>query len=368
MTSITPELTEELLEHFVDEKTVGSKEAFPVKNFRDLVEQNARLSFKNKNHLLFYRGQTNDYKNKAGSSTFYPTIYREEYLHFSELVNSFEILEGASNSLINLFKTQKIEGYKELIHRKSIQWSILQHYDVCNTPLLDFTHSLRVACSFALTDNDLAFGYVSFFGLPYITNRISVNSEQEIVNVRLLSICPPTALRPYFQEGYLAGTEEVTTLYEKKTDLDFNNRLIAKFAIPNDDKFWGQGFNKIPKKSLYPDDDPIFDLTREIKEISLKQLQPGDIGEFLKSWAGMEERLITSARNLTNRNVTLREAIRIQYERGLISEDSLHPLDQLRVFRNTLVHNPMKIDQKQINWAIQLLKDTKDRLYHSSLS
>ena len=62
------------------------------------------------------------------------------------------------------------------------------------------------------------------FGLPYITNRISVNSEQDLVNVRLLSICPPDALRPYFQEGYLAGTDEVTTDYDSKDELDFTKR------------------------------------------------------------------------------------------------------------------------------------------------
>jgi len=60
---------------------------------------------------------------------------------------------------------------------------------------------LRVACSFATMDNENEFAYIFVFGLPYFTNRITINSEHDIINIRLLSICPPTALRPYFQEG-----------------------------------------------------------------------------------------------------------------------------------------------------------------------
>lgn len=77
------------------------------------------------------------------------------------------------------------------------------------------------------------------FGFPYLTNRISFNSEHDIVNIRLLSICPPEAYRPHFQEGYLAGTDEITDNYERKIELDFNNRLIIKFELPVEKTFWG---------------------------------------------------------------------------------------------------------------------------------
>jgi hypothetical protein len=95
-------------------------------------------------------------------------------------------------------------------------------------------------------------GYVYVFGPPYLTNRISINSEHDIVNVRLLSICPPSALRPCFQEGYLAGTADVTTDFDSKTELDFRNRLIAKFGISRARTFWGSGFDPIPESALYP--------------------------------------------------------------------------------------------------------------------
>jgi len=270
MRHIQPDLTEELLEHFKDPNKVGSSEPFLVNTFRELVEHTAKLSFRNKDYLLFYRGQNTDYRNKAGNSSFYPSIYRGDYLQLRELTNRYDILEGASKALVQLFEKEKIDGYKELKRRKAVQWSILQHYEVCATPYLDFTHSLRVACSFATMDNENKFAYIFVFGLPYFTNRISINSEHDIINIRLLSICPPTALRPYFQEGYLVGTDEITTNYESKTELDFNNRLIAKFKIPNKSEFWGDAFDKIPKKSLYPDNDPIFDLCNQIKEKLIK--------------------------------------------------------------------------------------------------
>ena len=117
-----------------------------------------------------------------------------------------------------------------------------------------------------MLNNGNQYAYVYILGSPYITNRITINSEHDIINIRMLSICPPTAFRPYFQEGYLAGTDNVTTKYDQKTELDFNNRLLAKFRIPNNKSFWGSGFNVIPEESLYPLNDPIYELCRQIKD------------------------------------------------------------------------------------------------------
>ena len=362
MRKIIPELTDELLLHFKDPSKIGSANAFKVNTFRELVEHTAKLSYKNKDHLLFYRGQSKDYKNKAGNSTFYPSIYRGDYLPIREITNRFDILEGASKALVELFETNKIEGYKELKKRKSIQWSILQHYEVCGTPYTDFTHSLRVACSFATLENKDDEAFIFVFGLPYLTNRISYNSEHDLINIRLLSICPPTALRPYFQEGYLVGTDDITTNFESKTELDFNNRLIAKFVIPNNDSFWGGGFHKIPKKSLYPDNDPIWELCQQIKDIADKELKTGDLGEFLKSWAELEERLVTNARKSTQRNLSVREAIRELYSRQIISRDLLYQFDRMREFRNKLVHTPSKILPSEVIKNIEILDTLKKEL------
>ncbi|MFV0418588.1 MAG: FRG domain-containing protein [Dysgonomonas sp.] len=266
MRRITPTLTAELFYYFGNPKKVkiGAGPAYPLKTFRELVEHVARLSFMNKDHLLFYRGQAVDFRNKAGVSSFYPTIYRGDYLTQKDLTERFNRLEQAGLKLAALFEDKKIEGYKEVKKRLNIQWSILQHYEVCPTPFLDFTHSLRVACSFAMSNNETDKAYIFIFGLPYLTNRISINSEHDLVNIRLLSICPPTALRPYFQEGYLVSTDEITDSYDTKSELDFNNRLIAKFEIPNNLSFWGKDFDRIPEHLLYPENDPVLELCKAI--------------------------------------------------------------------------------------------------------
>ncbi len=200
MRSINGQLSSEL-SIVIGDQSVAKADPVEVSSYRKLMEHVARLSYANKDYLLFFRGQPNDYKNKAGASSFYPSIYRGERLSRSELEIRFDILSSASMRLSEAFTREKIEGAGEVRRRKYIQWSILQHYEVCPTPLLDLTHSVRVACSFAFLDSTGEDPYVFVFGLPYITNRISVNSEHDLVNVRLLSICPPDALRPFSKKG-----------------------------------------------------------------------------------------------------------------------------------------------------------------------
>ena len=265
MRQIFGQLTKELYDHTTI-KTVGIDDGYPVKTFRALVEQVAKLSFSNKDYLLFYRGQHSDFRNKANKSTFYPTIYRGNHLSKKKLETRFDTLKRASKVLAESFKTHKIEGHYELRRKKYIQWSILQHYEVTETPLIDLTQSLRVACSFAQLNNQNKNAFIYVFGMPYLMNRISINSEHDLVNIRLLSITPPTALRPYFQEGYLVGTDDITSSYYRKRELDLNNRLIAKFEIPNTDEFWGEFFNKIPQDALYPKHDQIEEICRQVKK------------------------------------------------------------------------------------------------------
>jgi hypothetical protein len=229
--TIDPSLTAELAAH-VRPLTVWRAEPYTVKTYRELVEHVARLSYANPDQLLFFRGQDMDYESKAGGSTLYPQIYRGDNLLKRELQYRFEQLDIAARVLVARFQDLVIEGYRDVARKKLIQWSILQHYEVVPTPLLDLTHSLRVACSFAQHGSSDPTCYVYVIGLPFTNNRISVDSEQEIVNVRLLSISPPSALRPYFQKGYMAGTPDITYDFESKTELDFRNRLVAKFAIP----------------------------------------------------------------------------------------------------------------------------------------
>lgn len=309
MRHIVPTIPKRYEIHLGDPAKISSSFPIQIANFRELVEVVARFAYLNKDYLLFFRGQSQDYSNKAGNSTFYPTIYRGDYISHRELRYRFDILDGCAKSLAQAFEDRKIDGYKDVKRRKLIQWSILQHYEVCSTPLLDFTHSLRVACSFAYLKNNSSSAYIFMFGFPYLTNRISLNSEHDLVNIRLLSICPPNALRPHFQEGYLAGTDEITDTYDNKTELDFNNRLIVKFELPDEKKFWGRNFHKIPEASLYPKSDPIKKLCDEISDMASRELKSGDLGDFLKIWSEIEELVTNLARRDKRRYLSFRQAL-----------------------------------------------------------
>lgn len=349
-----------------DPTKISSSLPIKIGNFRELVEITAEFAYHNKDSLLFFRGQSQDYLNKASNSTFYPTIYRGEYISRRELTYRFDILEGCSKSLAQSFEDHGIDGYKDVKRRKLIQWSILQHYEVCPTPLLDFTHSLRVACSFAYLKNNSSNAYVFMFGFPYLTNRISLNSEHDLVNIRLLSICPPQALRPHFQEGYLAGTDEITDTYDRKTELDFNNRLVAKFELPEEKLFWGRNFHKIPEASLYPNTDPIKRLCAEISDMASRELRSGDLGDFLKIWAEIEEIVTSAARKEKHRYLSFRQALNNYQNEYLIDKELYYSLDRIRMFRNDVVHKPKHIEAGAIHkfllQAEDALRELKTRL------
>ncbi|MBI5032950.1 MAG: FRG domain-containing protein [Chloroflexi bacterium] len=361
MRPIEPTLTTEL-EHHIGSKSVGKAPPYEVNSYRNLVEHVAHLAYLNKDNLLFFRGQTQDFLNKAGASTFYPSIYREDNLAQREVEYRFALLDRASRQLKELFSKGKIDGHADVGRKRYIQWSILQHYGICLTPLLDFTHSPWVACSFAQEDNDKSHGYVYVFGLPYLTNRISINSEHDIVNIRLLSICPPDALRPYFQEGYLAGTSDVTTDYDSKPELDFNNRLIAKFCIPNTKKFWNAGIGKIPRTILYPKSDRIQELCENIETTVRTEIYSGTIGDFITEWVNLEQVLVQKAQKEYPRPLSAREAIQRLQTMGMLDKNLAYTIDELRKFRNLLVHEPDRVDQNSITQHQQELQQLRKKL------
>ena len=264
----------------------------------------------------------------------------------------FDVLESSGRRLVDVFRHDGIAGAKEIARRKYIQWSILQHYEVCPTPLLDFTQSVRVACSFAALVAGGGDAYLYCFGLPYLSNRISVNSEQDLVNIRLLSICPPDALRPYFQEGYLAGTDEVTTDYDSKDELDFRRRLIAKFRIAGGNAFWGKDFPPIPRSALYPDADRMQALCDGIRVEVGSEVEAGQLGRFLQTWSKLEGRLMSMARQRRNRVFSVREAIDLLAQRSALPASLKERVDSLRQLRNIAVHRPADLKPGQLNGAL----------------
>lgn len=352
MRELFQELTKKKITKNAKDKLVPQNNAQQVNSLENLIEEVAKLSYIHKDWLLFFRGQHKDYKNSRNSkSTFLPSIYRTKKgkLSEKECVSRFSILEGASHILVKLLERKNILGYQDVKLRKEIQWSILQHYEVCYTPYLDLTQSLSVACSFAVlpdkkTGERPGKGLLFVFALPYFSNRISINSEHDLINIRLLSICPPAALRPHHQEGFLVGTTNIAEDYTMKHELDFNRRLIAKFEFKNDDTFWGN--NKPSQKEkdlLYPPVDTMDDLCQKIKNIK----ESGFFKDPIKSFKLLWQELETFITPLTPDNKSVKEKLtdlRLNYNIDVLKLKEIH---ELCVFKDKLYKDKL-LSHKQI--------------------
>jgi hypothetical protein len=363
MRKITPILSSSIKKHIKNADIYSSK-PFHVDTFNELVRINAELSYLNKDYLIFYRGQPKDYLNQSNATTIYPSIYRRNQVKKYELKTEFEILDQLGKKLGEKAQSKGIHGSTELLKKKYIQWSIIQHYELWKTPLLDITQSLRVACSFAQYDNVNETNVVYIFGLPYISNRISINSEHDLVNVRLLSICPPSALRPYFQEGYLIGTTDITYDFDDKSDLDFSNRLIAKISIPNNNSFWGKKNSAIPKELLFPSNDKFQVLCMELLESIEYMINDSDYGALIKEWSNLERAMLNKFKNSKERkNISISQVLKWLYENEELSSADYKEIMIIKNIRNKLVHEGYgDLTKDEVNQYIELMKSYNVKL------
>ena len=164
-----------------------------ISSYADLVKAVAKIQFGNPEYSLFFRGQDKDYTLDSGSSTMYPSIYRKSGLSVDELREQMNKLDYAANLLLKEFRANNLLGYNRLADFIELCWAVLQHYEVCETPLLDLTSSLQAAASFALR-HKTATGYLFVLGFPHVNGSISYYVEEALINIKLLSICPPVGL------------------------------------------------------------------------------------------------------------------------------------------------------------------------------
>jgi hypothetical protein len=277
-------IAEEQLITFLDRKKIGVQTCFavrkshgsPVKDFLDLATKVAHLSFSNPNYVLLYRGQRQDFKrtNHKGIaySTLKPTLFRGASNPSStELRRRFETLKRAEEELLLLYERKHFPDVERLQRQQILRWAIIQHYEICPTPLLDVTNSLRIAVSFA-SDHATGDAFVLILGVPNLSGAITASAEAGLQIVRLSSVCPPAAVRPHIQEGYLLGEYPEMTGYDQKQfyahyEIDFGRRLLAKFKF-NVRTFWkNSDFPRIERAALYPDEnDPLFELAQSIRQ------------------------------------------------------------------------------------------------------
>ena len=231
-----------------------------VQTYFELAMKVAELQFRNREHVLLFRGQAGDYRSIRGHSLLKATLFRLEGNKKPTpaiLTNRFEVLRFAEEALTTRYATAGFSGIQRLRRHRILRWAILQHYDVCRTPLLDVTQSLRIAASFASGGRKTGEAYVYVLGVPNISGAVTASSEANLQIVRLSSACPPEAVRPHVQEGYLLGEYPEIVDYDQHRqyryhEMDFGRRLIAKFRL-NLTRFWhSENFLPAPAGALYP--------------------------------------------------------------------------------------------------------------------
>ena len=160
------------------------------------------------------------------------------------------------------------------IHRHMlVRWAILQHYEVCDTPLLDVTDSLQVALSFAASGTETN-GYLYVLGLPHQNGPISVSVESMTQVVDLSKLCPPEVSRPHFQSAFLFA-DYPTAVYSEdlihrapRVEANFSCRLLTKFKLNGLNTWIEKDFVPIPNGILFPNHrDRWFTMLNDIKKI-----------------------------------------------------------------------------------------------------
>jgi hypothetical protein len=230
-----------------------------VQSYLDLATKIAELQYRNRDYVLLFRGQPKDYRNFQHNTTLKPSLFRDSSGRnpsADTLRERFKKLDSAERILVDSYSQGDFLG-KQWVERHQIaRWAILQHYEVCPTPLLDVTHSLRIAASFATTEGTQE-AFIFALGVPNLSGAITASAEAGLQIVRLSSVCPPSALRPHIQEGYLLGEYPQMVGFAQKElyrhyEIDFGLRLVAKFRF-NPQTFWkADDFPMVSKQALYP--------------------------------------------------------------------------------------------------------------------
>ncbi|MBB2708156.1 MULTISPECIES: FRG domain-containing protein [Rhizobium] len=248
-----------------------------VSSYLELAKKVAELQFLNRHHVLLFRGQKADYRTIKNNSMLKPSIFRLEGSKIPReqtLVNRFETLKTAEGLLSEKYENQRLLGFDRLRKQRIIRWAILQHYEVCPTPLLDVTHSLRIAASFATVNNVRDEAFIFAFAVPSVSGAVTASAEAGLQIVRLSSACPPDAVRPHIQEGYLLGEYPEISDFSQHSkygyyEMDFGRRLIAKFRF-NPDMFWSnEHYPPASEAALYPSEegDPLSTIAAEVAQL-----------------------------------------------------------------------------------------------------
>lgn len=237
-----------------------------VGTYEELVEFVSMLGFKNSRYNLLLRGQHHDHSvGTKKQSSLYPSIWR---LDPNGRARARLELEAARKELLKSKLLEPNEA-RQLRAIEERPWAVLQHYGL-PTPLLDLTESLRVAATFATrsltqgkTRSPNEHGFLFVLGMPNLHEGTTISLDEGLIVMRLRSVCPSCARRPHLQSGYLAGSYPTAANWKHRSK-NFAVRLLAKFRLPTNSKFWNID-SPMSVEALYPGRDLLGD---EIERIT----------------------------------------------------------------------------------------------------
>jgi hypothetical protein len=250
--------------------TDANREIWSVSSFRELIEHVAFLGSMNKRLTLLYRGQAVDWDPL-------PTLLRDSWTCFgsnqrisidsSSRIEYWDELERIGRRVYEICQVKELglPRWRGLRDIREVQWAVIQHYGLWPTPFIDLTSSIRVAATLALdfkrgSARNPRYGFLYVVGMPYSTGSITFDIDQQLVLARLHSSCPPIAKRPHYQDGFLAGRFPIYSVADVSRDnATLNNRLIAKFRLKDDGKFWNEDFPMLTQNALLPANDLLLD-------------------------------------------------------------------------------------------------------------
>jgi len=251
---------------------------YSIKSYPQLLNCIAAIKYQNPSFDIFFRGQNKDYPTNDNGLTsgLYPSIFRNAFNRPSGALTPpkivqrrYEILNKAENILIDELSNPDLKFNAQMFKRFPIlRWSILQHYEICDTPLLDVAPVLDIALTFG-SGQDQDSAYLYGIALPRHTQIVSNSVLTETQSINLAQICPPNFLRPHYQNGFLIGNYPSVMNYEVKIrgTYNFSNRLLVKFKIENIGELTRTGFNKLLTELIMPDEqDQLIPIVKSIAE------------------------------------------------------------------------------------------------------
>lgn len=244
----------------------------PVTDYWSLVELVSQIAALNTEYELFFRGQSSQHHNPNGiGHQLCPSLWRDrnDGFTFEERCSLLKDTEERLKKAYSKYDKRDTRVEDKMKSSPITRWALIQHYGIADTPLLDLTRSLQIACSFALEKGDE--GYLYVLGLPFQREMLMTDSYAGLVNVSLLGVTPYNAKRPLAQDGYLAGGDDWWRFYASSTErysgtrrVDFAPRIVVVFKIKDDGSFWKDSpAGKVPSDRLYPKDDAFLDFLRE---------------------------------------------------------------------------------------------------------